>query len=104
MDFQPHIFDQHLRKNGVKPSHILELLQPEPGFLLTKGGRGVFDLGKVEIEFSIVSDRGECQLPDAFYQIKKYCSLPKFSDFEILKIWVITFTHFAFAFCIYSTK
>ena len=48
-----------------------------------KGAGGVF-------EFSGVSDRGECQLPDAFYRIKKYCSQPKLSDFEILKIWVIT--------------
>ena len=39
-----------------------------------KGAGGVFDLAKVEIEFSVVSDRGECQLPDAFYRIKKYCS------------------------------
>ena len=39
-----------------------------------EGGRGVFDLAKVEIEFSVVSDRGECQLPDAFYLIKKYRS------------------------------
>ena len=30
------------------------------------GEGGVFDLGKVEIEFSTVSDGGECQLPDAF--------------------------------------
>ena len=37
---------------------------------------GVNDLVKVEFEFSIVSDRGECQLPDYFYRIKKYCSLP----------------------------
>ena len=37
-------------------------------------GAGVFDLAKVEIEFSVVSDRGECQLPDAFDRIKKYCS------------------------------
>ena len=35
-----------------------------------KGARGVDDLGKVKIEFSVVSDRGECQLPDAFYRIK----------------------------------
>ena len=34
----------------------------------------VFDLGKVKIEFSVVSDRGDCQPPDAFYCIKKYCS------------------------------
>ena len=33
-----------------------------------EGDRGsqVTDLAKVEIEFSIVSDRGECQLPGAF--------------------------------------
>ena len=29
-------------------------------------GEGVFDLGKVEIEFYIVSERGEYQLPDVF--------------------------------------
>ena len=29
-------------------------------------GPGVDDQGKVKIEFSIVSDREECQLPDAF--------------------------------------
>ena len=38
---------------------------------LAINGPGVFDLGKVKIEFSIVSDRGECQLPNAFYQIKQ---------------------------------
>ena len=37
-------------------------------------GPGVFDLAKVEIEFSVAPDRGECQLPDAFYRIKKYFS------------------------------
>ena len=37
-----------------------------------KGAGGVFNPAKVEIGFSFVSDRGECQLPDAFYQIKKY--------------------------------
>ena len=52
------------------------------------GERGVDDLGKVE--FSIVSDRGECQLPDAFYRIKKYCFQPKLTDFEIMKTLVIT--------------
>ena len=36
------------------------------GYATLKGAEGVFDLGKVEMEFSIVSDRGECQLPDAF--------------------------------------
>ena len=44
-----------------------------PDTLLRGLGR-VFDLGMVEIEFSIVSDRGECQLSDAFYRINKYCS------------------------------
>ena len=29
-----------------------------------KGAGGVFDLGKVEIEFAFVSDRGECQLAE----------------------------------------
>ena len=38
------------------------------------GGMGVDDPGKVKIEFYVVPDRGECQIPDAFYQIKKYCS------------------------------
>ena len=38
------------------------------------GGGGDFNLANVEIEFFVVSDRGECQLLDAFYQIKKYCS------------------------------
>ena len=37
-----------------------------------KGAGGVPDLEMVKIEFSIVLDRGEPQLPDAFYQIKKY--------------------------------
>ena len=37
-------------------------------------GPGGFDLGKVKIEFSVTSDRKEhCQLPDAFYWIRKYC-------------------------------
>ena len=45
-----------------------------PGRLLIKGAGGVDDPGKVEIEFTVVPDRGEGQLPDTFYQIKKYCS------------------------------
>ena len=32
----------------------------------TLRGPGGFDLGKVKLEVSVVSDRGECQLPDAF--------------------------------------
>ena len=44
-------------------------------------GRGVDDLGKVKIKFSAVSDRGECQLLDAFYWIKKFCSKHKLLDF-----------------------
>ena len=39
-----------------------------------RGPGGVDDPGKVEIDFTVVPDRGECQLPDTFYQIKKYCS------------------------------
>ena len=42
--------------------------------LTLKGAGGVDDPGKAEIEFTVVTDRGECQLPDTFYQIKKYCS------------------------------
>ena len=53
-------------------------------------GTGVFDLGKIKIEFSVVSDSEECQLPDAFYWIKKYYFQPKLSNFEILRIQVIT--------------
>ena len=41
---------------------------------VNKGAGGVDDPGKVKIELSVVPDRGECQLPDAFYHIKKYCS------------------------------
>ena len=33
-----------------------------------------FDLRKVKIEVFAVSDRGECQLLDAFYWIKKHFS------------------------------
>ena len=35
--------------------------------LIVKSGEG-------QIEFSVVSDGGECQLPGAFYWIKKHCS------------------------------
>ena len=37
-------------------------------------GRGVPDLGMVEIEFYFVIDRGGPQLPDALDRIKKYVS------------------------------
>ena len=46
--------------NGMQPCKI-------------KGAGGVDDPGKVEIEFTVVPDSVECQLPDTFYQIKKYC-------------------------------
>ena len=46
-----------------------------------KGAGGAFDLAKVEIEFYVVSDKGECQLPNAFYRIKKYFSLAKVNKF-----------------------
>ena len=45
-------------------------------------GQGVPDLEMVKIEFYVVSNRGEPQLPDAFYR--------KLSHSEILKIQVIT--------------
>ena len=55
----------------IKIQKLLDLYN----FLLRgPGGGGVDDPGKVEIEFTVVPDRGECQLPDTFYQIKKYCS------------------------------
>ena len=38
------------------------------------GVGGVDDFGKVKIGVSVVSDIWECQLPDAFYRIKKFCS------------------------------
>ena len=37
--------------------------------------------GEVEIEFSNVSNRGEYQLPDAFYRIKKILFLAKVIGF-----------------------
>ena len=43
-------------------------------YLPLKGAGGVFNLANVEIEFSIVSDRGECQLPDVSNRVKKYWS------------------------------
>ena len=39
--------------------------------VMLKGAGGVDDPGKVKIKFSVVPDRWECQLPYAFYQIKK---------------------------------
>ena len=53
-------------------------------------GLGGPDLKMVKIEVYVVFDRGEPQLQDAFYPIKKYCSQPKSSHFEILKIQVIS--------------
>ena len=81
---------------NIKPRSRGNLADSDPVIILYKvvnsplRGPWVNDPGKVRIKFSVVSDRGECQLPDAFNQIKKYCSKPKLSDFEILKIWVIT--------------
>ena len=53
--------------------------RPQKGRNQTKStqnlrGHGGQKLAQVEIEFSIVSNRGECQVSDAFYWIKKYCS------------------------------
>ena len=36
------------------------------GLFNLRGLGGVDDPGKVKIKLSVVSDRGECQLPDAF--------------------------------------
>ena len=44
----------------------------------------------VDFHFFIVSDRGICQLPGTLFGMKKYCSLPKLSHFEFLKIHTIT--------------
>ena len=51
-----------------------QCLQVSFGAMLLKGAGGVPDLGMVKIEFYVVSNRGEPQLPDAFYRFKKYCS------------------------------
>ena len=37
------------------------------------------------MEFSVVSDRGECQLPDAFYRIKKIVFLDEVIRFLYLE-------------------
>ena len=37
-------------------------------------GGGVPDLRMVKIEFYVVPERGELQIPDAFDRIEKYCS------------------------------
>ena len=58
----------HIKHERVYVSYMLSGAQ---GF---KGAGGVDDLGKVKIEFSIVSYRSVCQLPGAFYRIKTYCS------------------------------
>ena len=41
-------------------------------YLIIFKGAGGPDLGILKIEFSIVHDRGESELPDNFYRIKKY--------------------------------
>ena len=43
----------------------------DPSFFKLRGPGGGPDFEMVKIEFSIVLDRGEPQLPDAFYWIKK---------------------------------
>ena len=52
-------------------------------YALRGPGGGLFDLAKVEMDFSVVSDREQCQLPGAFYRIKKYCSSSR--SYKILK-------------------
>ena len=53
-------------------------------------GAGGPQPGDGQIRVSVVSNRRGPQLPDGFYQIKNYCSYPKLSHFEIVKIQVIT--------------
>ena len=55
-----------------------------------KGAGGGPHLGIFKIEFSVVHDRGEPQLPNTFYRIKKYLSQPKLSQLQILNLLVIT--------------
>ena len=40
---------------------------------------------EVDFHFFVVSDRGKCQLSETFFEMKKYCSLPKLFHFEISK-------------------
>ena len=47
---------------------------------------GVFGLREVKIEFFVVSDKCECQLSDALYQTKRYCSS---QSYHIFKSWNI---------------
>ena len=56
--------------NYAKPFYITRKRCIQCKNLLFKGGGGFDDPGKVKTEFSVVADREECQLPDAFYQIK----------------------------------
>ena len=61
-------------ENKLKQNYYLK---NNPKVALKKGingAGGVPDLEMVKIELSIVLDRGEPQLPDAFYRIKKYWS------------------------------
>ena len=53
---------------------------------MIKGAGG----SEVDFHFLIVSNRGECQLPGTFFEMKKFCSLAKLSHFEIAKIHTIT--------------
>ena len=53
-------------------------------------GPGVFEFGILKNEFACVCDEGHGGLPDAFYQIKKYCSQPELSRFQIWILHTIT--------------
>ena len=55
-----------------------------------KGAGGVPDLVMVKNEFMCVYDAGVEGLLDAFYRIKKYCSWPELSQFQIWILHVIT--------------
>ena len=58
--------------------------------MLLKGAGGGPDLVMVKNEFMCVYDEGHEGLPDAFYLIKKYCSWPELSQFQIWNLHTIT--------------
>ena len=64
----------HKKEVPVKPLFRKHVIKARTVRIYLKGAGGVDEPGKVIIEFSVVPDRRECQLPDAFYQIKNYCS------------------------------
>ena len=68
-------------KNSREMTVLIKCFHPGKSLLR---GRGVFDLGKVKIEFNVVSERGECQLPDAFYWTKNIVPI-EFWNLEFIR-------------------